>query len=167
MDYYEKISLSEMEILYKKELNARVKTRLLMIINKKKGKSYHKIAEIFNSSSSTPLFWVRRFRKFGYNGLLTKKGQGTKGRLSVAAKKKIKEFSKGKTSKEVMKHINDKFGFEYHPNSVPRLLKGLGLSRITPRKRHYKADQEKQDKFKKILKKTFGYEKERIKNPFS
>jgi transposase len=62
------------------------------------------------------------------------------------------------TAKEVLVLIAKKYRKQYHPKSIPRLLRRLDQSLITPRKRHYKANPRSGWAFKGHIKKVGNLE---------
>ncbi len=157
MDYLASTPLKELETLYRKEKDANVKMRLLMVIHRKQGKDYRDIGDILRISAAKAHLWVHRFSENGIAGIGRKEGSGGSNRYMTAEQEqqlrdKLKQ--QPMTSKEVMSYIYDNFGKLYHPNSVPRLLRRLGQSLITPRPRNYKANPRSGYAFKGHIKKV-------------
>lgn len=161
MDYLTSTSSRELETLYKKEKDVYVKLRLLMVIHRKEGKDYRSIANILRVSVGKTFFWIHRFTKHGLKGLQRKSGSG--GHNRYLTKEQEKELQKKlseqpMTTKEVLVHIKERYGREYHPNSIPRLMKRLGQALITARERHYKANPRSGWVFKGHIKKAEAME---------
>lgn len=157
MDYLVSTSLKELEALYRKERNANVKLRLLMVIHRKRGKDYRDIGEILRISAAKALFWVHRFSRMGIDGLQRKRREKVNNKyLTKEQEQQLRDKLKQQpmTSREVRVYINDSFGKLYHPNSIPRLLRRLGQSLITPRPRNYRANLRSGYAFKGHIKKV-------------
>jgi len=157
MDYLESNSLRELETLYRKEKDANVKLRLLMVIHRKQGRDYRDIGDILRISAAKAYFWVCRFSEMGIDGLQRKRREMAHNRYLTAEQEQMlmdKLKQQPMTSREVRVYINDSFGRLYHPNSVPRLLRRLGQSLITPRPRNYRANLRSGYAFKGHIKKV-------------
>lgn len=157
MDYFVSASLSELETVLDKEKNPAIKQKLLVVWHKKKGETERYIENILRVPRSTIGYWVRKFRKNGIKGFQRKPGSGGHNRyLTKEQEEQLQEKLKKEpmTTKEALIYINEEFGRQYHPNSVPRLLKRLGQSLITPRPRHYKANPRSGWAFKGHIKKA-------------
>ena len=155
MDHLKSTSLKQLEKMYKEEKDPKVKTKLLMVVHKKHGKKQIEIAKLIVAPQSTVSDQVNNFRKRGIAGLRRNHGGGNPGYLEDSQKQKLVGFieQENPTARQVNQYVHDNFGKSYHPFSVPRLLRNLGFSRITPRKRHYKADKGKQQEWKTVFKK--------------
>ena len=155
MDYLESTSINQLEEMYKHEKNPKVKTKLLMVIHKKHGKTNEKIGEMTLTPMSTVRDQIRNFRDRGINGLRRRHGGGNPGYLTNNQKQKLIRYieTSTPTSREINTYIQNKFGKSYHPFSIPRLLRNMGFSRITPRKQHYKTDKLRQEEWKQVFKK--------------
>lgn len=155
MDHFKSNSLDKLEKMYKQEKDPKVKTKLLVVIHKKEKKKHKDITNSLKVSDRTIKRDVKRFRKEGLKGLYRKHAGGNPGYLKYSQKqrliKHIKENSP--TSREINQYIQDSFGRSYHPFALPKFLRSLGFSRITPRKQHYKTDKTKQLEWKVDFKK--------------
>ena len=157
MDRLKSISLEKIEELCRKENDSKVKLQLLAVIHRKEGTTYKDIAEILRISVGKVYSCVQKFSADGITGLQRKSGSGgNRNYLTKEQEKQLKDkLEKGPmTTKEVWSCIKDSFGKEYHPNSIPRLLRRLGQSLITPRPRHYKANPRSGSAFRGHIKKV-------------
>jgi len=157
MDHLKSTSLKDLEQMYRNEKNTKIKLRLLMVLHRKMGKDYRAIADILLVSVGKVHFWVQGFSKKGIAGLQRKYGSGVHKRyLNKEQEKQLKEKLKKDpmTTKEAWIYIKDNFGKEYHPNSIPRLLKRLGQALITPRPRDYEANPRSESAFRGHIKKV-------------
>jgi transposase len=157
MDYLASTTIKEFEELYRNEKNADVKHRLLMCMHRKEGRSYKKISEMLKTPKTAIYNWVQRFTGGSIIGLHRKPGSGGYNRhLTKIQEKQLQDKLKKEpmTSKGVLVYIKQEFNERYHPNSIPRLMRRLGYSLITPRKRHYKANPRSGWAFKGHIKKV-------------
>jgi len=155
MDHFKSISLNQLEQIYKKEKDPKVRAKLLVVIHKKQKKKNEGIAQYCRIDISTITRIVQRFRKEGVAGLRRKHGGGNPGYLTDSQRDQVIGYIEHETptSKQINTYINKNFGKSYHPFAMPKLLRSLGFSRITPRKRHYKSDKNKQEEWKAGFKK--------------
>ena len=157
MDHFVSTSLSRLEDMLDGEKNAATRQKLLVVWHKKKGETERSIGNMLRLPRSTVGYWIRRFRQKGIKGLYRKPGSGGQNRyLTKEQEKRLQDKLKKEsmTTKEALVYINKEFGKKYHPNSMPRLLKRLGQSLITQRKRHYKANPRSGWAFKGHIKKA-------------
>ncbi|NJD78764.1 MAG: transposase [Candidatus Methanoperedens sp.] len=143
MDYFASTSFSKLEKMIEKEKGAAIRQKLLVVWHKKRGATERDIEDILLVPRSTVGYLVRKFKKEGIKGFQRKPGSG--GHNKYLTKEQEKELQvdlkkQPMPTKEVLVRIAKKYKKQYHPNSIPRLLKRLGQSLITPRKRHYKAN---------------------------
>lgn len=155
MDTFERSSVSDIEKLYKTETNSLVKTKLLAVLYRKEKRTITNISKSLRMPESTIKRAINRFKTNGKNGLIKGHGGGNPGYLSCNQKTLLIKFieEKNPTSKEINSFIKKTFGKSYHPFSIPRLMHSINFSRITPRKRHYKTDKQKQEEWKSVFKK--------------
>ena len=155
MDYFKSSSLKQLEQMYKQEKDPKAKTKLLVVIHKKEKKKLKDTAESLKIDVSTITRTVSRFRKEGLKGLYRKHAGGNPGYLTDNQKQQlIKHIEENSpTSREINQYIQTNFGKSFHPFAMPKFLRSLDFSRITPRKQHYKTDKVKQEEWKQIFKK--------------
>ncbi len=115
------------------------------------------VAKVFNITRSTLTLWIKAFKADSTEGLTIKKGRGRKRLLTVDQEEVIKNMILEQSSitiDELADRIEEGFSIRLGRSTVHRLMKRLRFSYMTPRQRHYKADPQKQEEFKK------KYEKE-------
>lgn len=157
MDYFALKTVSDLEKMVDNEKNPAIKLKLLVVWHKKRGEKERYISSITRVPRATVGYWVRQFRKYGIKGLRRKPGAGGQNRyLTKQQEHQLRNKLKQQpmTSREVWTYIKENFGREYHPNSIPRLLRRLGQSLITPRPRNYKANPRSGWAFKGHIKKV-------------
>src|SRR5574341_1881299 len=157
MDYFESTRLAKLERMIEKEKDAAIRQKLLVVWHKKKGKTEREIEDVLLIPRSTVGNLIRNFRKEGINSFKRKPGSGGHNKyLTKQQEKKLEADLKKQpmTTKEVLIYIAKKYRKQYHPKSIPRLLRRLRQSLITPRKRHYKANPRSGWAFKGHIKKV-------------
>ncbi len=164
MDYFASTSLSKLKKMIDAEKDAAMRQKLLVVWHKKIGKTEKKINEILLVPKSTVGYLVRKFRKDGILGFKRKRKPGSGGQNRYLTKEQEKELKdmlvvRPMTTKEILVHIKENYGKQYHPNSLFRVLKRLDQSLITPRKRHYKANPRSAWAFKGHIKKAEAMER--------
>lgn len=155
MDHFKSTSVKQLEQMYKQEKDPKVKTKLLVVIHKKESKKHKEITNSLKVSDSTIKRIVKRFRKQGKDGLYRKIGSGSSGYLSDSQRQQLVNHIEqtNPTSRQINQYIQDNFGKSFHPFALPKFLRSLDFSRITPRKQHYKTDKNKQEEWKQVFKK--------------
>ncbi len=162
MDYFNSTSLSKLEKMIEKQKDAAIRQKLLVVWHTKRGLAERDIEDILLIPRSTVGYLVRKFKKEGIKGFQRKSGSG--GHNKYLTKEQEKELQSNlkdqpMTTKEVLVLIAKKYKKKYHPNSISRLLRRLGQSLITPRKRHYKANPRSGWAIKGHIKKARNVEK--------
>jgi putative transposase len=118
-------------------------------------------AKIGGMDRQTLRDWVHRFNASGPDGLIDSWTEGPKPRLSqeqMAAFAQIVEAGPDREKDGVvrwrridLKHvIAERFGVDFHPRYVGKLLKKLGFSHISARPRHPAQDERIVEGFKKL-----------------
>ncbi len=158
MDYLRKTSLSDLERMIDNERDPTIKNKLLVVWHKKQGKTEEQVESILRVPRSTVGHIVRTFKLLGIRGFV-RKTDGVGGQNKYLTKQQEKQLQEKlekqpMTTKEAWIYIKDNFGKEYHPNSIPRLLRRLGQSLITPRPRHYQANPKSESAFRGHIKKV-------------
>jgi transposase len=148
-----------LERFYRQETEARPKLRLLCALHRKNGESIDKIADLVRIPRRTVHKYLWRFEEKGLDGKNTVKQPGRKPVLSPRQRGQlVKRLERGAphsnsglwSTKEVRELIKKKFGAEFVPQHVWRILVACGFSLQVPRPRHYKtATPEEIRRFKK------------------
>jgi len=155
----------ELESLYRKEKNPKVKERLLMILHAKEGRTSREIGNIIKKSFKTVTIWINRFNKEGIDGLKNKSKSGKPPKMNKGQFRKLKEYLEKSpkefgykqsfwTTKLVRIYILHHYITSYTDRHVQRLMHKFGYSLIKPRPRHIKRNTSKKDEFTETLKKT-------------
>jgi transposase len=127
------------------------------------GRTYDEVAKMLNYSRNSIIKWVERFEQEGIKTLLeTKSGRG---RVSQISSEFSTEFSEAViflqenrnggriTGKDIVDMVQKKYGVQYSVSGIYKLLSRMGLSWVSARSIHPKADLEAQETFKKTLNK--------------
>lgn len=134
--------------------------RMLALASVLDGKTRDEAARLAGMTRQTLRDWVHRYNACGLDGLTNGKRTGTKPKLTAEQKADLREIViKGPNPEtdgvvrwrccDLKVLIEKRFKVSYHERYLGRLLKSLGLSRITARPRHLKGDPEAQETFKK------------------
>ncbi len=146
---------SVLDKAYRKERNASVKERLLLIIRISTDKQHIElVASELHKSRAWAYKWYKRYNEEGLEGLRDKPRSGRPSFMDEENIMKIRtELSASNTgwsTKEVMDHIEKKTGIKYHEDHIRRLLHQWGFSLKAPEKRFVKRASDKEIKdFKK------------------
>ena len=135
--------------------------RLMALAAIADGKSREEAAAIGLMSRQTLRDWVHRFNAEGPEGLVNRKSPGKPSKLTAAQKKELAAIVAEGPQKHVpslarwrcvdlQKLIKERFGVDYHPTSISRLLHALGFSHVSARPRHPRQDEEVIEDFKKL-----------------
>lgn len=151
----------ELVELYKKESNAKVKERLLLVL-RVKGDSIipARVVKDIHRSRPWASYWLERFANEGVEGLKEKHRSGRPPKLSPEIihhiKKELSDSKQGWTTKQVEDLIFKKGGgLKYHYTHIYRILHKWGFKLKIPRKMHIKtASKEEKENFKKKLERS-------------
>jgi putative transposase len=147
---------SVLDKAYRKERNASIKERLLLIIRISTDKQHIElVASELDKSRTWAYKWYKRYNEEGLEGLRDKPTRS--GRPSFMDEENIMKIrtelsasNTGWSTKEVMDHIEKKTGIKYHEDHIRRLLYQWGFSLKAPEKRFVKRASDKEIKdFKK------------------
>ncbi len=145
--------------LAKSEADARVTRRLLAIANALSGMSRKEAAEAAGMDRQTLRDWVIRYNAHGPDGLYDCWGEGRPPRLEaeeqaelmriVLAGPGLESGLSAFTREDLVRICEARFGKTFHPSSLGRVLKRLGLSRQKARPSHPQKDPAEAEAFKK------------------
>ena len=141
---------------YKKEEDAKVRERILMITYTSQKETLRSVAERLHCDHKLVLYWKRRYEKEGLEGLKTRPKSGKPRRVSRRQEANLKRMLSGKnpekpwTTKRVSNLIAEKTGVNYSQRHVTRILNrwNLGLTSGRPIYWH-RASEEEISKFGK------------------
>lgn len=125
---------------YKKEKNAQVKERLLMLIYTFQGESSREVGNRIQCDQKLVLYWKKRYLSEGLDGLKTRPKSGKPRKISRRQESNLKRvFANGNperpwTTKRVSSLIAEKTGINYSQRQVTRILNrwNFGLSAGRP-----------------------------------
>ncbi len=146
--------------LAKAGTNARVARRLLAIANALSGMSRKEAAEAAGMDRQALRDWVIRYNAHGPDGLydcwsdgrpprLEPQEQAELMRIVLAGPDPEADGLSAFTREDLVRICEARFGKSFHPASMGRLLKRLGLSRQKARPSHPKKDPAEAEAFKK------------------
>ena len=141
--------------IYKKESNAKVKERLLLIIRvvDERELPAHVVKGIHRSKPWAS-YWLERYSKEGIKGVRDKPRSGRIPQISLSVstriRKTLRESRHGWTTRQANDLIVNESGIHYHYTHVYRLLHRWGFKQKVPRKVHVNtASNEEKEEFKK------------------
>ena len=149
------ITKSELKELYRKEEDAKVKERFLLILRVEvDGVIPASAAKELHRSRPWASYWLGRFSKEGLNGLKDRPRSGRPSKLRAEVVMKIRgrlsESKQGWTTRQVQELIAKMGGVAYHYTHIYRLLHRWGFKLKVPRRRHINtASEEEKTAFKK------------------
>lgn len=152
---------SEFEGRYRKEKNARAKTRLHILLLRRQKYSQLEIAAMVRVTQGTVSNVCQRFKKEGWLSVYDKQRDGRPSRLTHKQQIELKrrmseEFVDEKTrrgwqTKDVRMLLKEEFKTRYTPQHTRRLLHKIGMSWKVPRPEHKNRDPVAIETFKKTL----------------
>ena len=132
----------EMNILkktYKKEKDAKVKERILMLVHFYEGKSSREVGKIIQCDQKLISYWKKRYEENRFEGLKTKPRSGKPTLLSRRQEAKIKnKIAKDNpanpwTTKKACDLIKKETGIQYSSRHVQRILHKWNFNLLVPR----------------------------------
>ena len=157
MDFNQPIQQFEMR--YKKEKDARAKTRLHILLLRRQKYTQPEIAAMVHVTQGTVSNICRRFLKEGWVSAYDKPRDGRPSRLTPQQKTSLKELlshefidgeiRRGWQTKDVTKLVKEKFSVKYSPRKVRDLLYEMEMSWKVPRPEHKNRDEKAVRTFKK------------------
>jgi transposase len=152
-------SIKNFENRYRKEKNARAKSRLHALLLRRKKYTQPEIASIVHVSQGTVSNICRRFLKEGWNSVYDKPREGRPSRLTQEQKISLKkilsdeffdgEIYRGWQTKDVMQVIKDKYGVKYSQRKIRDIFYEFKMSWKVPRPLHKNRDEKAVRTFKK------------------
>ena len=151
---------TQLENLYKKESDSKVKERLLLVLRvRADGQVPARVVKELHRSNPWASEWLARYDGEGVEGLQNRPKSGRPSKLpaemDVRIRKRLKESRQGWTTKQAYDIIVKEGGVRYHYQYVYRLLHKWGFKQKVPRKVHINAaSEEEKEAFKKRREKS-------------
>ncbi len=149
----EDMGIEELREQHKRENDADVRERILMIIWLKSGKSTYEIGDLLFCPHSKVAYWKKRFNSGGLEGLRTTERPGRPGSINGRTEEEICTKLSGSdhwSTSEISRIVREKSGVTYTRRHIRRMAQAWGYALITPRKKHRdSASPEDVEKFKK------------------
>ena len=137
------VSTGKLVQLYRKESNAKVKERLLLIIRvKDDGELPAHVVKEIHRSKPWASYWLERYNKEGIKGLRDKPRSGRISQIPLSVSTRIRKTLResrqhqGWTTKQVNDLIVNESGVHYHYTHIYQLLHRWGFKQKVPRKVH-------------------------------
>ena len=149
------LSRTRFEQLYKRESDAGVKERMLLVLNVVYDKRISaQVARDLHRSRPWASDWLKRYRKEGIEGLKNRPKSGRPPdipeEIVYKIKKELSSSKQGWTTKQVNDIIIRESGVQYHQIYIYTLLRRWGFKQKVPRKVHVNtASNEEKERFKK------------------
>ena len=123
---------------YKKEKDAKVKERLLLIIKVRADKQIpFRVVKELHRSNPWAFDWLKKYDKEGLEGLKDRTQAGRPPELSgdmvYQIKKELSNSNQSWTTKQVEELIIKKSGIKYHYTHIYRILRKWGFKQKVPR----------------------------------
>src|SRR6201987_4606098 len=156
----EDYSAEELRTLARRSKDVSQIRRLLALAAVRDGMDRAAAAKIGGMDRQTLRDWVHRFNASGPEGLIDNWTEGPKPRLSPEQLAEFATIVEAGPDREVdgvvrwrridlKRVIVERFGVDFHPRYVGKLLKKLGFSHISARPRHRAQDERTAEAFKK------------------
>jgi putative transposase len=149
------LSRTRFEQLYKRESDAGVKERMLLVLNVVYDKHIPaQVARDLHRSRTWASDWLKRYREEGIEGLKNRSKSGRPPDIPEETvykiKNKLSSSKQGWTTKQVYDIIVRESGIHYHHIYIYTLLRRWGFKQKVPRKVHVNtAPKEEKEGFKK------------------
>ena len=149
------LSRTRFEQLYKRESDAGVKERMLLVLNVVYDKHIPaQVARGLHRSRTWASDWLKRYREEGIEGLKNRSKSGRPPDIPEETvykiKNKLSSSKQGWTTKQVYDIIVRESGIHYHHIYIYTLLRRWGFKQKVPRKVHVNtAPKEEKEGFKK------------------
>lgn len=146
--------------LARAETDGRVARRLLAIANALAGMTRKEAAEAAGMDRQTLRDWVLRYNEHGIEGLSDRWGDGRPARLTAQEQSELVSIIlsgpdpeasgiSAFTLDDIVRIAAERFGKPFHPASMSRVVRRMGLSRQKARPLHPETDPAAQAAFKK------------------
>jgi transposase len=156
----EDYSAEALRALARRSKNVNQSRRFLSLAGIKDGMDRGAAAKIGGMDRQTLRDWVHRFNASGPEGLIDNWTEGPKPRLSVEQLAQFAQIVEAGPDRQVdgvvrwrrldlKRIIAERFGVDFHPRYVGKLLHKLGFSHISARPRHPAQDERIVEGFKK------------------
>lgn len=149
--------------------------RLLSLAAVRDGMDRGAAAKVGGMDRQTLRDWVHRFNASGPEGLIDNWTEGPKPRLSQEQRAELVQIVEAGPDREkdgvvrwrrldLKRVIAERFGVDFHPRYVGKLLKKLGFSHISARPRHPAQDERIVEAFKKLPTRAEGSSRRRLRD---
>ena len=156
----EDYSAKELRVLARRSKDVNQSRRLLSLAAVRDGMDREGAAKIGGMDRQTLRDWVHRFNAAGPGGLIDNWTAGPKPRLSGEQQAQFAQIVEAGPDREkdgvvrwrridLKRVIAERFGVDFHPRYVRKLLKKLGFSHMSARPRHPAQDERIVEAFKK------------------
>jgi transposase len=160
--FREDYSAKELRALARRSKDVNQSRRLLSLAAVRDGMDRGAAAKIGGMDRQTLRDWVHRFNASGPEGLVDNWTEGPRPRLSAEQLAQLAQIVEAGRDREkdgvvrwrridLKRVIAERFGVDFHPRYVGKLLQKLGSSHISARPRHPAQDERTIEAFKKTF----------------
>lgn len=151
-------SIDQLRELIRVERRAKIARRLQAVLLAKQGLTAPQIGKLVPMSRRVIQSWVYRYNGLGREGLCDRYRGGNKNKLDQHQQQQLKtHIDKAaddphdgiRRGQDVRQWLKEQFGVCYSLSGIYDVLHRLGYRPLMPRPRHYKADPQAQEAFKK------------------
>jgi len=150
---------TELKLLFRKEKDPRLATRIRAVYLAMMNKSAPQIAQMLGYSRRVIQNWICSYNKKGLDGLQECSGRGQRCKLNDEQLQWLRQrIEQGPSPQDgicvfhaadIQHIIKEQFGIDYHIRTVRKLLRKLGYSYVSSRPQHPKSDPVAREEFKK------------------
>ena len=148
------LSEEELESLIRNEKGKRLAERLIFIRSLYSGEDVETAAKKLGRCRATGFWWLQRWNNHGPEGLKPGFRGGRPSKLSDVERIELKQKLQRRsiwTTKEAQQLIRDEFSVDYHPVSVGRILRSLGMRFGKPYPRDHRRPDDAEARLKHTL----------------
>lgn len=144
-EFLPQTSVFKLRQLYRKEMSAKPKLRLLAALHRKRGQSLDEIAQQIQRPRRTVHYWLQSFQSRGLSAMNPIPQTGRPPKLKLRQRQELLRRLEGGpphqpgglwTSRQVRQLIAGRYGVNYRAQHVWRILRHMGFSLQRPRPRH-------------------------------
>ena len=147
----QKLVTKARQALLKLKSNGTTANKLKALISAHKH-GVKKVAEVFDIGRTSIYRWADELDKEGLDKMINNPKHQDGIKLKKQHKEKIKNWLEKDPNISIIKvkeNLDKHFNLKVSRSTIHRVMKEVGFSYITPRKKHYKQDKEKVENFKK------------------
>lgn len=153
------VAADELERLIRKELDPRVKERLIFVRILYGGESVADASAMVGRTRITGYNWLHRWNQGGVEGLKPNFGGGRPSKLSGEEREELKRVLREGgpwRTREIKLLVEERFGVRYSLRHLRRILKAMGMRYAKPWQRDYRRPKDAEERLKEKVKGASG-----------